>query len=309
MIRISLIAILSLLLFNACEQENKDFNKEGNLTNEIETINQGEVTVHIDQSLYPIMDSIFKMYREDYPDVNLNDSSVTSRQAMSLLLSGNSRVIITARDYLKDEDSLMTEYEVPGHLKMKIAQDALTFFTSPQFPLDTLSDEQIKDVLINNAKLSDYFDELVTEPIFVTVDQYSSEYANIYQLILKDNKLQKPLKIFSTIDSVKNYVRNNKNAIGIGFLGNVVNEPDFKELMIGFTKENGTREYPQVVHQAYIVMERYPYIVDYYAYLLEERRNMPFWFASYIAKENKIQKYLNDYGVVPAFAKIRLIKE
>lgn len=55
MIRISLIAILSLLLFNACEQENKDFNKEGNLTNEIETINQGEVTVHIDQSLYPIL--------------------------------------------------------------------------------------------------------------------------------------------------------------------------------------------------------------------------------------------------------------
>lgn len=300
-----LLIIVTVSVFLACDKQKEI---DGNLAQSVESINMGTVTTWCDADIYEILDTAFVMYDDFYEKVNIDVSVVTSRNAMSQLLSANARVVIIARDYLPDEDSLMKEYEVEPYYRMEVAKDAVVFFVNNGFPLDTLSDEIAKAVLGSNESLNKYFDNLNSEPIFATVDQNSSVYANIKRVILNGNEIKKPIKLFSTIDSVRQFVRETPNSIGIGYLGHIARSDEFKMLKMGFTHPEGKREYPQVVHQSYVVMERYPYIISYWAYLLEERRNLPFWFASFLSKEARVQSWFKDAGIVPAYANFRLIQ-
>ncbi len=276
----------------------------------VETMNSGKISVSVDASIYNVLDTAFKLYNLVYPNVKIDLQVVESRKAMSLLLSGNSRAIIIARDYLKDEDSLMKIYKVEKHKKIEVAQDALVLFANPDFPLDTLTDEQLRSILTKkDVKFTDYFKNLASEPQIVTNTVNSSEWANLNSLVTKGNKISKPIVQLSTIDSIKNFVVNNKNSIGISYLSQLAKDQNFKILRISFVNEKGKYEPPQIVHQAFVVQKRYPYIFSYWAYLLEDRMNLPYWFASFVGKEAKIQQYFKEIGIVPAFAKIIIIKE
>ena len=301
------VLFFSFLILISCGEEEKK--ADGNSNEVTETMDSGELKVYCDESIYEVMDSAFYMYNEFYPKVKFSSEVVHSRKAMSLLLSGNARAIVIARDYLKDEDSLMEAYGVEEHLRMKIAEDALVFYTQPDFPVDTLNATEIKDVLLNKKKMKDIYPQLKSEPQFVINDPNSSEYSNLRQIVLDNQFIKHSHKILDGHDSVKYYVKNKENSIGIGYLSHVVKNPDYKKLRIGFTDSTGNHEMPQAVHQAYIVMRRYPFIVDYYVYLFQERRDLSYWFATYMAKEARVQKYFKQYGIVPAFAKFKLIKQ
>lgn len=274
-----------------------------------ETMDSGELKIFCDSSIMGVMDSAFVMYDEFYPKVKLSTEELDSRKAMSLLLSGNARAIVIARDYLKDEDSLMREFGVDKHLRMKIAEDALVFYSSPEFPVDTINEDEIKEVLLNNKQMTEIYPQLSTEPEFVINIPNSSEYSNLRQQVLDGEFIKHPYRSLGSHDSVMNFVKNNRNKIGIGYLSHIVKNPEYKALKVGYTDSTGKHDMPQVVHQAYIVMRRYPFIVNYYVYLYQNRRNLPYWFATYMAKEAKVQRYFKDYGIVPAFAKFKLIKQ
>ena len=301
------VLIFLLFFIVSCGEEEQ---KSGGDTNEVtETMDSGELNVYCDESIYEVLDSAFNMYDEFYPKVKFSSEVVHSRKAMSLLLSGNARAVVIARDYLKDEDSLMEAYGVEEHLRMKIAEDALVFYTHPDFPVDTINASEIKEVLLNQKKMTDIYPQLKREPQFVINDPNSSEYSNLRQIVLDNKFIKHSHKMMNGHDSVMNYVKNTDNSIGIGYLSHVVKNPDYKKLRVGFTDSTGNHEMPQAVHQAYIVMRRYPFIVDYYVYLFQKRRDLPYWFATYMAKEARVQKYFKKYGIVPAFAKFKLIKQ
>ena len=301
---ISIVALTLVLLALSCDD--KYSSKDPN----VETMNSGNLSVSIDASIANVLDTALKLYGLVYPNVKLDVQKVEARKAMSLLLSGNSRAVVIARDYLKDEDSLMKVYKVEKHKKLEVAIDALVFFTNSDFPIDTLNDEQIRNILSQkDIKFSNYYKNLGFEPEFVTNTVNSSEWANLYSHVTKGNKIQKNITQLNGIDSIKNYVSKNKNAIGISYLSQLAKDPNFKILRVSFVNEKGKYEPPQIVHQAFVVQERYPYIFSYWAYLLEDRMNLPYWFASFLGKEAKIQQYFKDIGIVPAFAKIVIIKE
>lgn len=276
----------------------------------VESMNAGDLTVYCENTAFEMMDSVFKMYEATFEKVNLKKELVNPRDAMKFLLAGEARVIIISRDYLKDEDSLMKQHDVAKHVRMNIAQDALVLFTNPGFPIDTMNATLMKNVLTNkDEKLSEHFTEIKSEPEFVTLDYKSSVYANILEVINKGEIIKRDITMFSSIDSLRQYVASNKDAVGIAYLSHVVNHPEFKMLRMGFTHSDGKREFPQVVHQSYLVMGRYPWPVMHYVYLLDERKNLPFWFATYLAKEAVTQKYFKDYGIVPAYAELKLVPQ
>ncbi|MFP4527077.1 MAG: substrate-binding domain-containing protein [Candidatus Kapaibacterium sp.] len=299
----ALIALCSLL-FASCETEPR----EGEEVKE--TMTSGEFTVYCDAAVYDFLDTTFAMYREEYPKVKLTTIEVDARQAMQMLLSGNTRVSIIARDYLPDEDSLMKVHEVDRHERFHILDDALVFYANPEFPLDTLNETQIKEILTNkDAKLKNYFKELKEEPRLVTLEYTSSVFANIKMMAAEGAAIQRTMKYFQTPDSVRNFVVDNPNTIGIGYLSQVVRDPALKMIRIGFTDSTGKYMYPETVHQANIIRGMYPWPVPYYAYLLRDLRDLPYWFGTFLAKESYVQRYFKDKGLVPAFAKIVLIPQ
>ncbi|MFP4543153.1 MAG: substrate-binding domain-containing protein [Candidatus Kapaibacterium sp.] len=303
-----IFALLISIMAISCGEEQK---QEADLY-ETETMNSGRLAVYCDDMIYPLMDTTFDMYRNMYPRVHLTDTAVSSRAAMSHLFSGEARVVVVAREYLSDEEKLMREYKVDEHQKFLLATDALTFFTPNEFSSpDTLSAEEVYKELTNpDFKISENHPEWDSDPEFVTTDVNSSVYSNIMLKAAKGDTIRKAMKIFQTLDSVRNYVSSAPGRMGILYLTHVIRDTSYKKIRMGFTVDTtGERIYPQIVHPGYVVQGKYPYPVNYYAYLLEDRRNLPFWFASYIGKEKKVQNYYNNRGLVAGFAKYHLITE
>jgi ABC-type phosphate transport system substrate-binding protein len=278
-----------------------------------DSINSGELTVLCDDAIWSLMQEPFKWYGEFYPKVKFTSKKVSAFEAMKKLLSADTlegRAIIVARDYTPREDSLMKSFKVDKHQREPIAKDALVFFVQKDFPIDTISAAQLEEILTTkNTGFSDYYPQIKLEPFFAINSHRSSEYDNLLMKVLKGRSIQKRLTFFSGADSVINYVHNNKQAIGIGYLSQVVRDGTIKSLKIGFTDTSGKYINAKPVHQGYIVQELYPYIVTYYVYMLEKRQNLPFWFGMFVARETKVQRHFLDAGIVPAYAKIHLIPE
>jgi hypothetical protein len=292
--------IIIIVILSSCNADREDFEGE-----KYTSINSGELTVYCEESVSGLMDSAIKLYQNAYPKIILTKKIVPAREIMKLLLSGNAEVVITARSFLPDEDSLMKEFKVVRP-EMIAASDAVVFYTRKDTQLDTLNDSQLVKILTSESKLKEYFPGLLVEPELVCNSTNSSEFSNINTIVLKNTQLTKYLKTFNSADSVVNYVEKTPNTIGIGYLSQVFGKNNLKCLKIGFVNKAGGRVYPQIVHQGFILQEKYPYINKIRLYLKEDRQNRAFWFASFISKESVVQKYLLDKGIVPEYAKFKI---
>lgn len=300
--KISFITLIFTLLISCGDNKYKAKDPD-----EVETMNSGKLKVIIDESIKNVLDTGIVMYQNDYEKVLITKEFKNARKSMGELLGGLSRVVVIARDYLEDEDSLMVVHKVDKHYRMKIATDALVLFTKVDYPIDTLNHSEIKNIFQNGEKLSNIF-KVDGEPKYYINEVNSSEYAHFKKSILENNPLKKNVMFIEGIDEIKNQVYEN-NGVGFGLLSQLVGDDRFKLIQIGFNDSTGKYIRPVPVHQAYLVQGRYPYPVDYWVYLLEDRRNLPFWFASYLAKETKYQQLILDKGIVPEFARIQLVPE
>ncbi len=301
-----LIIGLFCILLIGCNNSQKD----PKATGIYESVNSGTITCLVDEAVWDFMQPVFHMYDSAYKEIHPTFLKVTSREAMSQLLAGNAKVIVTPRDYLKDEDSLMKVFKVEPHERAIYAIDGLVFYVNKDFPLDSIADTQINEFLSKQEKkLKDYFPLLKKEPVIVSNDYTSSEYANLQKIVLKGSPAKNKLIFQKNSDMVKQYVTENPNAIGIGYLSQIVKDSNFKCLMISFVDSSGKYIFPHVVHQANILRKYYPYIVNHYVYILKKQRDRAFWFAMFLEREFVVQSYFNNSGIVPAYAKIKLIEE
>ena len=300
---VTLLVCSAFFLASCGGQENK------NLKNEYPALNSGTISVCCDEAVYDLLDRPFQMYDSVYTDVKLTVVKTTARQAMANLLSGSTPVIFLARDYLRDEDSLMKLYKIQPYERMKFAEDALVFYTKKDFPLDTVTDAQLKELFLKKVPLKKFYPQLKEEPEFAINNVASSEYANFKSLVLKDELPKIRLRMYAGNDSVMKYILQNNYTIGIGYLSQVIKDTNIKCLKVGFNDSTGKRVFPHLAHQANIVRRYYPYIVNEYVYVLENRRNLPWWLATFIAKEGIVQRYFKDVGIVPAYAVIQLVEE
>ncbi|MDA3843479.1 MAG: hypothetical protein PF588_03805 [Candidatus Kapabacteria bacterium] len=301
----ALILLALVFILPSCgESKNKGFGGK------YASLHSGTFTVHCEESLSEVMDRVFVMYDSVYTDANQTIKLSTARTGMEHLLAGETDIFISAREYLKDEDSLMKAYKVEPHVIMNIAEDALVFYTRNDFPYDTVYAEDLKVLMKDGTKkYKDYYPAVGSEPEFVITDHYSSEYANLKELVAEGETLKRPLKTFANIDLVRNYVRENKNKIGVGYLAQIIHDNTLKPLMISFLDSTGRYRYPHAVHQTNILRRYYPYIVTYRAYMLEDLRQTAWWFGKFVSEEKYITRHYLDYGIVPVYAKFKLIEE
>ncbi len=283
-------------------------NEGGKKSDDNDAMTSGKLTVYCDEALYNLMQPTFRMYDSTFPDIKLTTVKVNAREAMAKLLSANAEAIIMARDYLKDEDSLMKKFNVKQYPVMVCAEDALVFYTQKSFPLDTLTETQLKNVLLNGQSLPGYFHAIKSEPKFVINNNSSSEYANFISLVAKNQTIKKKLLMFAGSDSVINYVKNNSGTIGIGYLSQIAKDTNLKGIKISYIDSAGKYVFPHTVHQANVLRGNYPYIVPLKIYLLQDMKNKAFWFGMFLSKEGVVQKYFLKAGIVPVYAQIRLVE-
>lgn len=271
---------------------------------------QRKILVYCDEAIYNLILPCVDHYDSTGSVVKVTLRKTTAWDAMAKLLARETDAIIISRDYTRYEDSLMKAFGVFPHTRLVLAYDALVFYVSKDSPLDTLTDEQIRNYLINkNFSLKKIYKQLDNEPIIVVNSPLSSELVNLNQLVLKGKNISRPLKIFQTHDSVKNYVKTNPNAIGVGYLSHLFAEPDLRPLPISFIDSSGKYIFPHNVNQPNILRENYPYIVKHYIYVLDKLNDNSMTFARYLYNPGFAQKFFFEKGIVPANAEFKLIEE
>jgi len=296
-LQILLIALLPIVF--GCGNDSK------NTGEEITKIN-----VYCDEAEFDLLKPLIAHFDSIDTQGEVILKKTSSMDAMVRLLSGEANAIIVPRSYTHYEDSIMKVFAVEPHTRMNFATDALIFYISVKSEIDTLTDEQIKEYLTQpNSSLKNHNKKFVEEPQIVINNGLSSEVQNLRNLVTNKQPIKRKLKMFNSYDSVKAYIYDHVNDIGVGYLSQIVNESKFRAIAISFTDSNKKRVFPHVVHQTNIAQKLYPYIVTHYFYVLDKRQDLPMRLGRFLSKHPYAQKYFNDIGIVPAFAKIQLIEE
>lgn len=297
-----LVCVLMMLVLAACDDTPKQNNGQPD-----ETVRAGRVEIACDESVFALLKAIQPVYDTAFPDAKITLKPMPARSAMANLFALKSRGIIVARGYTRDEDSVLKAYKRSPHAQFLLAKDALVFFTKRSFPLDTISKNQLTELLLNSKQtLQQYFPGLPSEPTLVMPTEQSSEFANILQFITNNQFPKHSYLQVSSPDSVKLVVKNTYS-IGVGYLSSIVKDTSLKPLMIGYDDSTGEHVWPKPVHQSYIVMEKYPFIVPIFGYLQEDRQNLPWGFLTFFRTDPRIQQYFLNAGIVPGFGKFNLI--
>lgn len=269
------------------------------------------LTVICEHGMKNMMQAAFKGFRETYPEIIVDVEYGSSLDCMKARLGNTKNAVIVSRDFTPEEQSLVTEYKVP-YIENPIAQDGLVFFTNKDFPIDTLNVKQIKQWLTNpNYKLSAQFKNLPFEPQLVTGNSESAIYSNLSLLCCDTMPVTRPVKPVENVEEIKNYVRENKTAIGTAYLSDLEGDTTLIAIRIGYLHKDGNAEAPQIVHRSWIIQSRYPYEVRYDIITRPNLsgRNKTMRFLNYVVLNRDIQKGFFDMGMIPEHAKFELIKE
>lgn len=274
---------------------------------EIQSPIAGKDTIYVEDVLFSYFMDAKPKYDSVFEHAEITLLPVNARRGMSLLFSDTASCVILARDYLRDEDSIVKTMSLPFQ-KIEIAKDGLVFFVAKDISLDTLNMSQLQYFMegnsINAIQKSVQFDEALCIP-----SMQSSEYAGLLRYFSKGtNALPIELKQFEQRDSLKKHVRNHK-AIGIGLMSDILKDSTLKAIRIGYTDSTGKRIAPQIVHPGFIVQNMYPLILPIFAYTKSEKQDLAWGFATFMEKDPNIQKVLLNKGIVPSHAKYNLIQE
>jgi len=304
-IKISKIYILFAVFLLLLSCGDNKYKAKG--TDEVETLNSGKLEVFVDDAIAPVFDSVFQMYtNERITNVDLKVHKVSARESMAKLLGRKSRVVILARDYLNDEDSLMKINNLKPHIRFSPANEALVFFTNKNSSIDTLNNSEIVSLITDQSyKLPEKYTQKETLKI-ISRDINTSEFAALKKIVPPSKSLHKNIIYNNDIIEIINTVEDNDNYIGVALYSQIMKNEKVKPIRIGYNDSTGKWISPKPIHPGWFIQDKYPYRVFYYIYLLEDKRDLAYWFSQYCATEKKVVQYYNNYGIVPDYAKFKL---
>jgi phosphate transport system substrate-binding protein len=275
-----------------------------------ETATTGTAVILCDESLAEYMKPAFAYFDSSYTDAKVTVQIVNAREAMTQLFSTKARGIIVPRTYLHDEDSLMKANKVPPHASTVIATDALVFVVQNDFPLDTISLEQLKKLFTDKTfSLQSAFPKLKAEPTIICPDANSSEYGNLLLHLTNGAAPVRALTFATNASTAQQAHRANPNAICVGYLSRYSVNAGTKMLKIGFSDTTGAYIRPKAVHQSYVLMGSYPLAVKIQGLLLEDRRNLPWGFITFMRNDVRVKQYFLKSGIVPENVRFDLIPQ
>lgn len=292
-------AVISTMFMSSCTEDRQQQNYESPVA--------GKDTIYVEDVLYPYFLEAKPKYDSVFENAEITLIPVNARRGMSLLFSDTASCVILARDYLRDEDSIVKSMSLPFQ-KIEIAKDGLVFFVSKDIPIDTMNLSQLEEML-SGTSINAIQKKVVLDEALCIPSMQSSEYAGLLKYFSKGNSaLSVTFKQYENRDSLKAQVRRSKS-IGIGLMSDILKDSTLKAIRIGYTDSTGKRVAPQIVHPGFIVQNMYPLVLPIFAYVKNEKKDLAWGFATFMEKDPSIQKVLLNKGIIPTHAKYNLIQE
>lgn len=118
----------------------------------IDSPQQGEITMEVDESFASVSEALTNRYMALYPSTKINLEIKKEDLAFLDLLEGKARVIVMSRDLTDDEKRAYKKETSLDWLPAKFAADAVVFIVPKDSPRETISVEEIKQMLNNSQK-------------------------------------------------------------------------------------------------------------------------------------------------------------
>ena len=291
--------VISTMFMSSCTEDRQQQTYESPVA--------GKDTIYVEDVLYPYFLEAKPKYDSVFENAEITLIPVNARRGMSLLFSDTASCVILARDYLRDEDSIVKSMSLPFQ-KIEIAKDGLVFFVSKDIPIDTMNLSQLEGML-SGTSINAIQKKVVLDEALCIPSMQSSEYAGLLKYFSKGNSaLSVTFKQYENRDSLKAQVRRSKS-IAIGLMSDILKDSTLKAIRIGYTDSTGKRVAPQIVHPGFIVQNMYPLVLPIFAYVKNEKKDLAWGFATFMEKDPSIQKVLLNKGIIPTHAKYNLIQE
>jgi phosphate transport system substrate-binding protein len=291
----------------ACQEKGKD----GKV---LDTITTGQIKIMVDEGYQPVITSCIDVFDSIYRTAKIDARFTAEGVAVKALMDDSVEVIVIGRRLTVEE---MGYFESRGFKppETPIAFDALAFIINPANPDSVFTVDQIRDLLTGKyAKWNQLNPKSKLGAVQVVFDNPLSGTLRY----VKDSIIGNGMPLTTAASAVKtnaeviNYVKQNKNAIGI-IAANWISDTDdsgvqkfVHEIRIAdIARAAGEEAYGP--YQAYMAQNKYPFRRSMYIINAQGRRNgLGAGFASYLASD--AQRIMLKDGLLPATGVTRLVK-
>ena len=298
--------LLGCLLISAC-------NRAGTIN---DTPTSGSLTISVDESFAPIIDSHVYTFQKLYKYAKIQASYKPEGEVIKDLLTDSSRLIVISRLLTPNEKQYFEKIKIIPRVT-KVAVDGVALIVNPNNPDTLLTMAQLKEIFSGRANSWKKINpESKLSELTIVFDNNNSSTAR-YILDSINQKQPLPPNTFAAKSNpaLVEYVANNPNAIGV--LGvNWISDFD-DSVAVGFlrkikvvavsAKNNpaSADDYFQPF-QGYLAQGTYPLRRNLYIISREARAGLGTGFASFVAAE-KGQRIFLKSGLLPATMPIRLV--
>ncbi len=281
----------------------------------LDTPTSGEITISVDETFLPIINSQIKTFESLYTNTKINVKYVPQTYAFKNLLNDSSRFVIVSRKLNSNELKYFKSLEIIP-TQIKICYDGIALITNKINSDTNLTFEQAKGIFEGNyTEWNDLNNNSNLGKIVIVFDNANS---GSYEYIKTRFSKADSRKFYSLKNNkdVIEYVSKHKNAIGIIGVNWISDFDDkrtqsfYKMINVIGIKSDMPNTDPKMFYkpyQAYIALKAYPLYREVYIISREVRAGLGTGLAAFIAGE-KGQRIFLKSGLVPATMPIRLVE-
>ena len=281
-----------------------------------DTPTSGKISISVDETFKPIIDTEISTFQSIYKNANVNVSYKSEGNAFRDLMEDSARLIIVTRDLNQQEKKHFEDNKLFPR-STKIAYDAVAFVTNNSNSDTQFTNDQVKKIITGEISTWKQLNPKSSNTtIQIIFDNNNSGTLRFLKDYTGNRNLSKNSSASNSSEAVINYVSKNKNALGVlgvswvsdrrdSTLMSFVNKVRVAEISPPDSSE-GRGEYYKP-YQAYIATKYYPLWRTVYIISREARAGLGTGFVSFVASD-KGQRIILKSGIVPASQPVRLVE-
>ncbi len=296
----------------SCSQNNG--NKD-----ELDTTTSGKITISVDESLRPIIESEEMVFEGIYAKADITFKYMGEQDAINYMLKDSARMAIVTRELLQNEEAILEQAKYKART-LKMATDALAIIINNDNNDTLFEPQQIRDIVSGKTKVwKDLNPKNSLGQIQVVFDNPASGARRyLKDSLLKGEELGKNCFAVNSNKEVIDYVEKNKNAIGIIGVSWISNENSsqantfLKKIRVADVLPNPKPDYFDKLItfkpiQANMALKIYPFLRPIFMISREAHTGLGTGFASFVAGDQG-QRIIQKSGLIPAKSPIRIIQ-
>lgn len=190
-----------------------------------ETHGRGKAVVYVEESFKPLFETSISTFESLNPKADITAKYLPEGKIIQAFFDGQVKTITITRDFTKAEKKFLKSKNVEVSSD-RIALDAVALIVNPENTDTTISIPRLRKILTDKNSVW----PTSKQGISVVFDQMNSANFNYITDMLQTDKLSSNVFAAKSNEEVINYVKNNKNAIGIIGLNWISNQEDFEVL-------------------------------------------------------------------------------